>query len=180
MKLSVQLLLLLLLLLKHIPLGHFALRNHTTSLPADNLRVYYKFIFVYIQHNLYVVTVVLKETSPVLEVALKTATAAGVSCSSEMVLVVNPKRIVAAVVALTGPTSWSRIVLEPTSVGPIDDRFINRGVTTATVLSICGIFVPGMGLVNDGLPILQISGLAAPKIASSKYATRDPAVRPIL
>jgi len=167
-------------LLKHIPLGHLSLRNLTTSLPADNLRVYYKFIFLYSQHNLYVVEVVLKETSPVLEVTLKTAAVVGVSCSSEMVLVVNPKRIVAAVVALAGPTSWSRTVLNPASVGMIDDKFINIGVTTATVLSICGIFVPGMGLINDGLPILQISGLAAPKIASSKYATRDPAVRPIL
>jgi hypothetical protein len=167
-------------LLKHIPLGHLSLRNPTTSLPADNLRVYYKFIFVYSQDNLYVVTVVLKETSPVLEVTLKTATAAGVSCSSEVVLVANPKRIVAAVVALTGPTSWSRTVLDPASVGMTDDKFINRGVTAAIVLSICGICVPGMGPINDGLPILQISGLAAPKIASSKYATRDPAVRPIL
>jgi hypothetical protein len=137
-------------------------------------------MFLYSKHNLYVVTVVLKETSPVLEVTLKTATAAGVSCSSEMVLVVNPKRIVAAIVALTGPTSWSGIVLDPASVGPIVVIFINRGVTTAIVLSICGIFVPGMGPINDGLPILQILGLAAPKIASSKYATRDPAVRPIL
>jgi len=157
-------------LLKHIPLGHLSLRNHTTSLPADNVRVYYKFIFLYSKHNLYVVTVVLTETSPVLEV----------SCSSEMVLVVNPKRNVTAAVALTGPTSWSETVLDPASVGPTDDKFIIRGVTTATVLSICGIFVPGMGPINDGLPILQISGLAAPKIASSKYATRDPAVRPIL
>jgi len=168
------------LLLKHIPLGHPSVRKNTTSLPADNLRVYYKFMFLYSQHNLYVMTVVLKETSPVLEVTLKTAAAAGVSCSSEVVLVFNPKRIVAAVVALRGPTSWSRTVLEPASVGMIDDKFINRGVTTATVLSICGIFVPDMGPINDGLPILQISGLAAPKIASSKYATRDPAVRPIL
>ena len=165
------------MLLKHIPLGHLSLRNPTTSLPADNLRVYYKFIFLYSQDNLYVV---LKEGSPVLGVTLKTAATAGVSCSSEVVLVVNPKRIVAAVVALTGPTSWSRTVLDPASVGMTDDRFINRGVTTATVLSICGICVPCMGPINDGLPILQILGLAAPKIASSKYATRDPAVRPIL
>jgi hypothetical protein len=93
------------LLLKHIPIGHLSLRNHTTSLPANNLRVYYKFKFLYSQHNLYVVTVVLKGTSPVLEVTLKSATVAGVSCSSEVVFVVNPKRIVAAVVALKGPTS---------------------------------------------------------------------------
>lgn len=165
------------MLLKHIILGHLSLRNHTTSLPADNVRVYYKCMFLYSKHNLYVLMVVLKGTSPVLGVTLKIA---GVSCSTEVVLMVNPKRNVAALVALTGPTSWSRKVLDPASAGPVDDKFMNRGVTTATVLSICGIFVPGMGPINDGLPILQISGLAAPKIASSKYATRDPAVRPIL
>jgi hypothetical protein len=166
-------------LLKHITLGHLSLRNSVTSLLADNRRVYYKFIFLFIQHNLYVEKVVLKETSPVLDVMLKFA-AAGVRCSSEEVLVVNPKRMVAATVALRGPTSWSRTVLDPASVGMIDDKFVNRGVTTPTVLSIGGIFVPGMGFINDGPPSLHIPGFDAPKIASSKYATRDPAVRPIL
>lgn len=122
----------------------------------------------------------LKETRPVLDVTLKSVPADGVRCSSEEVLVVNPKRMVVATVALMGPTSWSRAVLDPASVGMIDDKFVNRGVMIPPVLSIGGIFVPGIGIINGGLPSLQISGFDAPKIASSKYATRDPAVRPIL
>jgi hypothetical protein len=118
-----------------------------------------------------------KEPNPVLEVTFKTATAVGVSCSSEEVLVVNPKRMVAAAVTLTCPENWSRAVLNTASVGITDVKFISRGFITATVLSIGGITVPGM---RPGLPSLQVLGFDAPKIASSKYATRDPAVRPIL
>lgn len=109
-----------------------------------------------------------------------TAAAAGVSCSGEKVFVVNPKRMVVAIVALRGPTSWFGAVLDPASVGMTDDRFVNNGVTIATVLSAGENLVPGMGFIIGGPPGLQVSGFDAPKIASSKYATREPAVRPIL
>jgi hypothetical protein len=118
-------------------------------------------------------------TSPVLEIAPKTDTAVAVRWVGEEILAVNPKRVVAAVVVLTGPENWSRAVLNTASVG-MTDEFINRCVIIAPVLSIGGIFVPCMEPINDGLPNLQVSGFDAPKIAYSKYATRDPAVRPIL
>lgn len=143
--------------------------------------------------------VVLKVTSPELEVPLKMAAAAGVNCSGEKVCTAIPRTVVArtvavtavegvvsavvvvaATVALRGPTSCFGAILDTASVGITDDRFVNRGVTIVTVLTTCGIFVSGVGLINDGPPGLQVLGCDGPKIASNKYATRDPAVRPML
>lgn len=144
--------------------------------------------------------VVLKETNPELYVPLAIADAVGVTFSGEKVCATNPMTVVArtvavavaavmvvasavvlaATVALRGPKSWFRVVLDPASVGMMDDKFVNAGVTIATVLENCGNIVLGKGLVNDAPPGLQVSGCCAPKIASSKYATRDPAVRPML
>jgi hypothetical protein len=144
------------------------------------------------------VKVVLKVTSPELDVPFRIVAAAGVNCSGEKVRATIPRTVVARTVAVTavegvvsavvmaatvvlrGPTSWFGAILDPASVGTTDEKFVNRGVTIATVLTTCGIFVPGVGLINDGPPGLQVLGCGGPKIASSKYATRDPAVRPML
>jgi hypothetical protein len=143
------------------------------------------------------VNVVLKETYSALDEMLRIAAAVGVSRSGEKGCAANPKMaaartvavvavvvgvsalVVVVTVALRGPTSWFGAVLNPASVGMIDDKFVKRGVAPVTALA-GRTFVPGMGCINDGLPSLHGSTCGTPKIASSKYATRDPAVRPML
>lgn len=144
--------------------------------------------------------VVLNETNPELYVILEIAAAVGMTFSGARVRAVIPKTVVARTVAVAvaavmlvvnavvlaatvvfkGPKSWFGVILDPALVGMIDDKFVNTGVTMATVLEIGGNFVLGMGLINDDPPGLQVLGCGAPKIASNKYATRDPAVRPML
>jgi hypothetical protein len=144
------------------------------------------------------VKVALKGTSPVLEVTLKMAAEVDVNCSGEKVRTAILRTVVAsmvpvtaaagvagtviraATVVLTDPTSCFGAILGPASVGITDDIFVNRGVAIATVLTTCGILVPDVGIINDGPPGLQVLGCDGPKIASNKYATRDPAVRPML
>jgi hypothetical protein len=133
-----------------------------------------------------------------LYVILDIATAVGVTFSGAKVCAATPRTVVArtvavaavmlvvnvvvlaATVVLKGPKSWFGVILDPASVGTIDDRFVSAGITIATVLEIGGNFVLDMELINDDPPGLQVSGCDAPKIASNKYATRDPAVRPML
>jgi hypothetical protein len=139
------------------------------------------------------VKVVLKVTSAAPELA-----DAGVTCSGEKVRTAIPRTVLARMVAvaavegvagtvmaaaavvLRDPTSCLGAMLDPASVGMADDMFVNRGITIATVLTTGGIFVPGVGITNVGPPGLQVLGCDGPKIASNKYATRDPAVRPML
>jgi hypothetical protein len=159
----------------------------------DNLRVYCRSVPHYTGHSLYFVKVVLKVTSAALELA-----DAGVTCSGEKVRTAIPRIVlarmvavaaveglaatvvVAAAVILRDPTICFGAILDAASVGTTDDMFVNRGVTIATVLTTGASFVPGVGFINDGPPGLQMLGCDGPKIASNKYATRDPAVRPIL
>lgn len=139
----------------------------------------------------------LNGTNAELYVILEIAAAVGVIFSGARVCAATPKTVartvavaavmlvvnavvLAATVVLKGPKSWFGVILDPASVGMMYDKFVNAGVNISTVFEISGNFVLGMGLIIDDLPGLQVSGCGAPKIASNKYATRDPAVRPML
>ena len=82
--------------------------------------------------------------------------------------------VVVTVVLRRGPKTWFGVTLEPATVGKMDDIFV---ITGMLLTAEGNIFVP---TIVRNVVGLHISGFEGPRMASSRYATRDPAVSPIL
>lgn len=159
---------------------------------TDNLRVYCTVLFILTLSTVcfYFVKVTFEYAE--VAVALRNVMAVGVRSVCEvrprtvlartvavaaMVVVANVVADVAVTVVLRrGPSNWLGVALGPATVGKMDDTF----VIAATLLTTGGsTFVPGMVCNTDGMG-LHMCSCEGPRMASRRYATRDPAVRPIL